>query len=103
MHVATKEGTYAFAKQFSSYKDFFIQHNDLIFSKLGIGTFNKEPYKEENYVFEYMAGVKEAILNGINVIDTASNYRYGQSETEIGIALNELLSKGTVKETNPIA
>ncbi|MCH9739598.1 MAG: aldo/keto reductase [Epsilonproteobacteria bacterium] len=97
MSVATTEGTYTFAKQFSSYKDFYIQHNDLIFSKLGIGTFNKEPYKEENYVFEYMAGVKEAVLNGINLIDTASNYRYGQSETEIGIALKELLEEGKVK------
>ncbi|MBU1667385.1 aldo/keto reductase [bacterium] len=97
MSVATTEGTYTFAKQFSSYKDFYIQHKGLIFSKLGIGTFNKEPYKEENYVFEYMAGVKEAILNGINLIDTASNYRYGQSETEIGIALKELFTEGKVK------
>ena len=97
MSMATTEGTYAFAKQFFTYKDFYIQHNGLIFSKLGIGTFNKEPYKEENYVFEYMAGIKEAILSGINVVDTASNYRYGQSETEIGIALKELFDEGKAK------
>jgi len=90
MSTATKEATYNYAKQFSSYKDFYIQHNDLIFSKLGLGTFNKEPYKEENYVFHYIEAVKEAIKNGINLIDTASNYRYGQSEKEIGIALKEL-------------
>jgi len=97
MCIATKEATYAYAKQFSNYKDFFVQHNDLIFSKLGIGTFNKEPYKEENYIYEYMAGVKEAVLSGINVIDTASNYRYGQSELEIGIALKELFQEKKVK------
>ena len=61
MNTATKEATYNFAKQFSSYKDFYTQHNDLIFSKLGLGTFNKEPYKEENYVFHYIEAVKEAI------------------------------------------
>ena len=90
MQFATTEGTLSFAKKFSNYKDFYIKHNDLIFSKLGLGTFNKEPYKEENYVFHYIEGVKQAIRSGINLIDTASNYRYGQSEKEIGEALQEL-------------
>lgn len=97
MSAATSEATYHYAKQFSNYKDFYIKHNDLIFSKLGLGTFNKEPYKEENYVFHYIEGVKTAIKNGINLIDTASNYRYGQSEKEIGEALNELYAEGAVK------
>ena len=90
MSFATPEDTLDFAKKFSSYKDFYIKHNDLIFSKLGLGTFVKEPYKEENYVFHYIEAVKEAIRNGVNLIDTASNYRYGQSEKEIGEALKEL-------------
>jgi len=90
MSTATKEATYNFAKKFAHYKDFYTQHDDLIFSKLGLGTFNKEPYKEENYVFHYIEAVKEAIKNGINLIDTASNYRYGKSEKEIGVALREL-------------
>ena len=51
MSYATKEATLNYAKKYSNYKDFYISHNDLIFSKLGLGTFNKEPYKEENYVF----------------------------------------------------
>lgn len=90
MSFATLEATLEFAKKFSHYKDFFVKSNDLIFSKLGLGTFNMEPYKEENYLFHYIEAVKEALRNGINVIDTASNYRYGQSEKEIGIALKEL-------------
>jgi aryl-alcohol dehydrogenase-like predicted oxidoreductase len=97
MSVATGEATLSFAKRFSSYKDFYIKHNGLIFSKLGLGTFNKEPYKEENYLFHYIEGVKEAINGGINLIDTASNYRYGQSEKEIGIALEELYKEDRVK------
>ncbi|WP_368029940.1 aldo/keto reductase [Arcobacter sp. s6] len=95
--IATLDATYSFAKKFSHYKDFYIKHNDLVFSKLGLGTFNKEPYKEENYVFHYIEGVKEAIKSGINLIDTASNYRYGQSEKEIGIALKELFEENAVK------
>ena len=87
---ATLEGTLHFAQKFSHYKDFYTRSNDLIFSKLGLGTFNLEPYKEENYLFHYIEAVKEAIKNGINHIDTASNYRYGMSEKEIGIALKEL-------------
>ena len=97
MKVATPTDTLEFAKKFSHYKDFYTQSNGLIFSKLGIGTFNKEPYKEENYVFHYIAAVKEAVKNGINLIDTASNYRYGQSEKEIGEALVELYSEDAVK------
>ena len=95
--AATFEDTYNFAKKFPDYKDFYIKHNDLIFSKLGLGTFNKEPYKEENYVFHYIAGVKEAIKNGINLIDTASNYRYGESEKEIAIAIKELMEEENIK------
>jgi aryl-alcohol dehydrogenase-like predicted oxidoreductase len=95
--IATFDATLNFAKKFPHYKDFYIKHNDLVFSKLGLGTFNKEPYKEENYVFHYIEGVKEAIKSGINLIDTASNYRYGQSEKEIAIALKELFEEGSVK------
>ncbi|WP_375725123.1 aldo/keto reductase [Arcobacter sp. KX21116] len=97
MTEATLEATHNFAKKFSTYKEFYIKSNDLIFSKLGLGTFNKEPYKEENYVFHYIEGVKEAVKNGINLIDSASNYRYGQSEKEIGIALKELFEEKIVK------
>ena len=90
MSSATPQETLNFAKKFSDYKDFYTKHNGLIFSKLGLGTFNKEPYKEENYVFHYIEAVKQAIRSGINLIDTASNYRYGESEKEIGEALVEL-------------
>ncbi len=97
MSEATFEATLNFAKNFSNYKEFYIKSNELIFSKLGLGTFNKEPYKEENYIFHYIEGVKESVKNGINLIDSASNYRYGQSEKEIGIALKELFEEKIAK------
>ena len=82
MSKATPEATLDFAKKFSHYKDFYIKHNGLIFSKLGLGSFSPEPYKEENYLFHYIESVKEAIKSGINLIDTASNYRYGQRKRD---------------------
>lgn len=94
---ATPEATHRFAKRFSHYKDFYAKHEGLLFSKLGFGTFKKEPYKEENYLFSYKEALKEAIKGGINVIDTALNYRYQQSEREVGEAIAELIEAGEVK------
>ena len=94
---ATAEATYNFAKRFAHYKDFYARHDGLIFSKLGFGTFKKEPYKEENYIFDYKEALKTAIKSGVNVIDTAINYRYQQSEREIGEVLEELFARDEVK------
>jgi aryl-alcohol dehydrogenase-like predicted oxidoreductase len=92
---ATKEGTFAYLKQFPKYsRDFFRYNGDVFLSSLGLGTFRKEPYREENYVLNYKDAVKTAVSNGINVIDTAINYRYQMSEREIGEALSELFAEG---------
>jgi aryl-alcohol dehydrogenase-like predicted oxidoreductase len=98
MDYATKEGTFKYLKQFPKYsKDFYRFNGEMFFSSLGLGTFRKEPYREENYIVNYKEAVKIAVLNGINVIDTAINYRYQVSEQEIGEALEELLSEGKVQ------
>ena len=92
---ATKEGTFGYLKQFPKYsREFFRFNGEVFLSSLGLGTFRKEPYREENYVLNYKDAVKMAVLNGINVIDTAINYRYQMSEREIGEALSELFAEG---------
>ncbi len=92
---ATKEGTFDYLKQFPKYsRDFYRFNGEAFLSSLGLGTFRKEPYREENYVISYKDAVKSAVLNGINVIDTAINYRYQTSEREIGEALSELFAEG---------
>lgn len=97
MSHATKEGTFAYLKQFPKYNKAFYRFNgDFFVSSLGLGTFRKEPYREENYVINYKEAVKTAILNGINHIDTAINYRYQVSEQEIGEAIKELMDEGKV-------
>lgn len=97
---ATIDGTLEYAKSFLDKKEFFVEHDNKVFSKLGLGTFNKEPYKEENYLFNYIEGVETALKNGINFIDTAINYRYQQSEKEIGYILGEMIEKGEIKREN---
>jgi aryl-alcohol dehydrogenase-like predicted oxidoreductase len=94
---ATKEDTFAYLKQFPKYsKDFYRFDGDVFVSSIGLGTFRKEPYREENYVVNYKDSVKTAILNGINLVDTAINYRYQISEREIGEALSELFDEKKV-------
>jgi len=94
MSFATKEGTFNYLKQFPKYsKDFYRFDGELFISSIGLGTFRKEPYREENYVVNYKDSIKMAILNGINIIDTAINYRYQISEREIAEALNELFTE----------
>jgi len=97
MDYATKEGTFSYLKQFPKYsRDFYRFDGDVFVSSLGLGTFRKEPYREENYVVNYKDSIKTAVLNGINHIDTAINYRYQVSEEEIGEALAELISEEKV-------
>lgn len=99
MLTATPEATKRFAEQFSHLKHFYSEIDGLLLSRLGLGTYVKEPYKEENYLFSYKDAVKKAVQSGVNVIDTAINYRYQQSEKEIGEALKELFSEGVSRES----
>ena len=97
MSSATKQGTFEYLKQFPKYsKDFYRYDGELFVSSLGLGTFRKEPYREENYIVNYKDSVKLAVMNGINLIDTAINYRYQTSEREIGEALKELIDEERV-------
>lgn len=93
MQRATKEGTFRYLKRFGRFsRDFYGFDGALFFSSLGLGTFRREPYREEHYVLNYRDAVIEAVLGGINHIDTAINYRYQVSESEIGEALRVLFS-----------
>ncbi|MBN2895437.1 MAG: aldo/keto reductase [Campylobacterales bacterium] len=91
MQRATKEGTFAYLKRFGRFsRDFYMYDGELFFSSLGLGTFRREPYREEHYLLNYRDALIEAVCGGINHIDTAINYRYQVSEIEIGEALKAL-------------
>lgn len=96
-NCATKEGTFRYLKRFGNYsKDFYRFNGDLFFPSLGIGTYKPEPYKEDNYIINYAQALKTALSRGINMIDTAINYRYQISEREIAEALGEVFAEGEI-------
>ena len=103
MAYATKEGTFSYLKRFGKYsKDFYRFNGELFFPTLGIGTYKAEPYKEDNYIINYAEAIKTALRNGINLIDTAINYRYQMSEREIAEALNPMFAEGEIKREEVI-
>lgn len=67
-------------------------YDNLTVSSIGIGTYTGDPDDITDY---YMYNsIKNAVLSGgINVIDTAINYRYMKSEKTIGKALQILVHK----------
>ncbi len=103
MNMATKEGTFRYMKRFGKYsKDFYRFNGDLFFPSLGLGTYKSEPYKEDNYIINFSSSIRTALLSGINLIDTAINYRYQISEREIAEALSPMLSLGELKRDEVI-
>lgn len=102
-HRATKEGTFGYLKKFGGYsKDFYRFNGELFFPSLGLGTYKPEPYKEDNYIINFSEAIKTALRNGINLIDTAINYRYQMSEREIGEALAEMIEAGEIQRKEVI-
>lgn len=96
---ATIEGTKAYANRFGSRaaKGHFREAaGGLTASSIGIGTYLGEPDATTDR--RYTEAVIEAVEGGINVIDTAINYRLQRSERAVGAALEALLSRGYERE-----
>jgi aryl-alcohol dehydrogenase-like predicted oxidoreductase len=95
---ATSAGTERFRKRFADGQgDHFyrlLPYGPLV-SSLGLGTYLGECDDGEDA--RYVATVIAAVGRGINLLDTAINYRCQRSERAIGEAIRILLAKGTVK------
>ena len=91
---ATAESTKRYAMRFSSIAApaHFREAQKLNVSSLGIGTYLGKP--DDKTDGGYVASVTAAVENGLNVIDTAINYRFQRSERSIGSALKQLAQKG---------
>lgn len=99
---ATPEGTKRFKDRFAGQTsaDFYRLKHDLWFSSIGIGSYLGDP--DENTDKLYEAALKESVLSGVNVIDSAINYRAQRSERSFGKALAELFASGQVKRDEVI-
>jgi hypothetical protein len=80
---ATQKGTARYAKRFSGIAapGHFRETQNLVVSSLGIGTYLGQP--DDKTDGNYAASVIAAVENGLNVIDTAINYRFQRSERSI--------------------
>jgi len=67
-----------------------------LLSSIGIGTYLGMPDDATDHA--YTAAITAAVEGGINVIDSAINYRYQRSERSIGAALRELARRGFARD-----
>lgn len=67
---------------------------ELWLSSIGLGTYLGEP--DDSADQEYTQAIAAALQVGINVLDTAINYRHQRSERNIGAALAQLIGSGTL-------
>jgi aryl-alcohol dehydrogenase-like predicted oxidoreductase len=92
---ATPQGTLRYASRFqgrSAAGHFREIPGGLVLSSIGIGTYLGEPDKSTDD--GYADAVVAAVEGGINVVDSAINYRLQRSERSVGAALKVLVSKG---------
>ncbi|MDH3677004.1 MAG: aldo/keto reductase [Nitrosopumilus sp.] len=88
---ATKEGTERFTKRSIADKTNFKKFHNLIFSNVGMGTYLGDADDKTDKAVKN--AVKQSILSGVNVIDTAINYRAQKAERAVGAAISELIQE----------
>jgi len=66
--------------------------NQLWLSSIGLGTYLGDPGDAADQF--YMASIEAALRSGINVLDTAINYRHQRSERNIGVVLKQMIESG---------
>lgn len=95
---ATLEGTTKYAEKFRGHaaEGHYREAQGLVLSSLGIGTYLGQP--NESTDAGYAAALVAAVESGINVIDTAINYRLQRSERSVGTAIKVLAHKGFTRD-----
>jgi aryl-alcohol dehydrogenase-like predicted oxidoreductase len=92
---ATPQGTLRYAARFqgrAAAGHFRDVQAGLVLSSIGIGTYLGDP--DEATDCAYTSAIVAAVEGGINVVDSAINYRLQRSERSVGAALKQLAAKG---------
>ena len=100
---ATPEGTSRYSERFPALRQagHFRRHSnipgagELWLSSIGLGTYLGEPDAAADA--RYTEAVSEALRSGINVLDTAINYRHQRSERNIGEAIRQAAASGAAQ------
>jgi aryl-alcohol dehydrogenase-like predicted oxidoreductase len=91
--------TAAYAKRFADryVPEFYRPAADgRLVSSIGVGTYLGECTDDDDIA--YADAVASAIASGVNLIDTAINYRCQRSERAVGAAVRRAVSDGTTRE-----
>ncbi len=92
---ATPEGTSEFLKKHTKVNpNNFRKINGLTLSNIGVGTYLGNPDEQTDEMV--VCAIKKSILEGINIIDTAINYRAQKAERSVSKALLELIQDGNI-------
>jgi len=91
---ATFEGTKKFAENSGVNPVNFKEFQNLHLSNVGIGTYLGEPDAKTDELVT--SAVKQSVLCGVNVIDTAINYRSQKAERSVGKAISELIQENKI-------
>lgn len=90
---AAPEGTRRYKARFGQAAEgHFREEQGLWLTSIGIGTYLGDP--DEATDSRYRHAVTRAVELGVNVIDSAANYRFQRSERSIGESLGELTGAG---------
>ena len=100
---ATAEGTARYRDRFPQLRDaghfrrpeWVPDLAGLSFSSIGAGTYLGDPDDAADRA--YTAALAEALRSGVNVLDTAINYRHQRSERTVGVAIAELIAAGELQ------
>lgn len=90
----TSDGTQKFAENSGINKANFKNFQNLYLSNVGIGTYLGDVDTRTDELVTN--AVKQSILSGVNVVDTAINYRSQKAERSIGNAISELINDGKI-------
>ncbi|MFQ3318478.1 MAG: aryl-alcohol dehydrogenase-like predicted oxidoreductase [Natronomonas sp.] len=87
--MATKSATWAYRDRFheSFARAYFRRFADCLVSSVGVGTYLGDATDTADE--RYHDAIVEALENGINVVDTAVNYRHQRSERTVGRAIDD--------------
>ena len=91
---ATLEGTEKFTENSGINNANFKKFANLSLSNVGVGTYLGDADSKTDELVTN--AVKQSILSGINVIDTAINYRSQKAERSVGKAIAELIEEGKI-------
>jgi aryl-alcohol dehydrogenase-like predicted oxidoreductase len=91
---ATASGTTTYARRFTQLRGNYRPMLGLSVSSLGIGTYLGAEDAATDAAYE--AAIRAAVTSGINLVDTAVNYRSQRSERVVGKVIAELIGAGRI-------